>query len=68
MADGLDHPVSPVVGQSRLNQENVMMEQNFGWLDGWLGGGASEGTRVWTVVGLLVVALLVVVIGKRSRK
>lgn len=32
--------------------------------DGWMGGG----TWLWTVVGVLVVILLIVVINKRSRK
>jgi LPXTG-motif cell wall-anchored protein len=33
-----------------------------------MGGGASEGMRLWTVVGLLVVALLIVVISRKFRK
>jgi len=32
--------------------------------DGWMGGGMW----IWTVIGVLVVVLLVVVINKRSKK
>ncbi len=34
------------------------------WMNGWMGGGMW----IWTVIGLLVVALLVVVISRLSKK
>ncbi len=40
-----------------------MMNQTDGWMSGW-GGMGSGGTLVWTVIGVLVVVLLVVVITK----
>ena len=40
-----------------------MMNQT-GWMGGWAGGGMW----VWTVLGILVVVLLVVMIGKLSTK
>jgi hypothetical protein len=36
--------------------------------DGWMGGWAGERMWVWTVAGILVVVLLVVVIIKLSKK
>ncbi len=41
-----------------------MMNNTHGWMDGWTGGGMW----LWTVLGVLVVVLLVVVIGKLSQK
>ena len=41
-----------------------MMNQTDGCMGGWSGGGMW----VWTVVGVLVVVLLVVVISKLSQK
>jgi hypothetical protein len=41
-----------------------MMNQTDGWIGGWAGGGML----IWTVIGVLVVALLVVVISKLSKK
>ena len=41
-----------------------MMNQTAGWMGGWAGGGMW----VWTVIGLLVVVLLVVVITKLYKK
>jgi hypothetical protein len=40
-----------------------MMNQTGGWM-GW----ASGGMWIWTVIGVLVVVLLVVVISKQSKK
>ena len=37
-----------------------MMNQTDGWMNGWAGGGMW----IWTVIGVLVVILLVVVITK----
>jgi anti-sigma-K factor RskA len=36
--------------------------------DGWMGGWGSGGMWLWAVIGVVVVALLVVVISKLSRK
>jgi len=36
-----------------------------GWGKGWMGGG---GMWLWSVIGVLVIVLLVVVINKLSRK
>jgi anti-sigma-K factor RskA len=41
-----------------------MMNQTNGWMGGWAGGGMW----LWVVIGLAVVVLLVVVIGKLSKK
>ena len=49
-----------MVGWSRRNERNFMMNH----MDGWMGGGMW----LWTVIGVLVVVLLVVAINKVSRK
>jgi heme exporter protein D len=36
--------------------------------DVWMGGWAGGGMWVWTVIGIVVVALLVLAIGKFSKK
>jgi hypothetical protein len=41
-----------------------MMNQTNGWMSGWAGGGML----IWTVIGVAVVVLLVVVICKLSKK
>ncbi len=41
-----------------------MMNQPSGHMNGWLGGGMW----LWTVMGLLVVVLLVLVISRSSKK
>ena len=41
-----------------------MMNHTEGWMTGMMGGGMW----VWTVIGVLVVVLLVVVISKISKK
>ena len=41
-----------------------MMNQTNTGMNGWMGGGMW----VWTVVGILVVVLLVVIINKLSKK
>jgi uncharacterized membrane protein len=41
-----------------------MMNHADGWMNGWMGGGMW----VWTVLGVVVVILLVVVISKLSKK
>ncbi len=33
-----------------------------------MGGGASGGMWIWSVVGILVIVLLIIVISKQSRK
>jgi uncharacterized membrane protein len=49
-----------VVGWWQRNERNFMMNHT----DGWMGGGMW----IWTVIGVLVVVLLVVVINKLSKK
>ena len=46
------------------NESDVMMNQTNGWMGGWSGGGMW----IWAVIGVAVVVLLVVVIGKMSKK
>ena len=41
-----------------------MMNHTNGWMNGWSGGGMW----LWTVLGLVIVALLVVMISKLSKK
>jgi hypothetical protein len=41
-----------------------MMNNTHDWMNGWSGGGLW----VWTVIGIVLVALLVVVISKLSKK
>jgi anti-sigma-K factor RskA len=41
-----------------------MMNNANGWMGGWMGGGMW----LWTVIGVAVVVLLAVVIGKMARK
>ena len=36
--------------------------------DGWMSGSMGGGMWIWTVIGVLVVVLLVVVINKLSKK
>jgi uncharacterized membrane protein len=45
-------------------QGHGMHDTDGGWMGGWAGGGMW----LWTVIGVLVVVLLVVVIGKRSKE
>ena len=45
-----------------------MMSHGYGWMggtNGWMGGG---GMWTWTVIGVLVVVLLVILINKVSAK
>jgi uncharacterized membrane protein len=53
-----------VVDWCQRNERNYMMNQTDGWMGGWAGGGMW----LWTVIGVAVVVLLVVVIGKLSKK
>jgi len=56
-AHGLD---CPVVGWPKRNERGLMMNHT----DGWMGGGMW----IWTVIGVLVVVLLVVVTNKLSKR
>jgi uncharacterized membrane protein len=47
----------------RIEKGSIMNHSN-GWMSGWMGGGMW----VWTVLGVVVVVLLVVVIGKLAKK
>jgi len=53
-----------VVDWSRRNERLFMMHQTDGWMGGWAGGGMW----IWTVIGVLVMVLLVVVISKLAKK
>ena len=52
------------VGWSHGNEGGFMMNHANGWMNGWLGGGMW----LWTVIGILMVVLLVVVIRKLLKK
>jgi hypothetical protein len=41
-----------------------MMNHANGWMGGWM----DEGMWIWTMLGVVVVVLLVVVIGKQFKK
>jgi uncharacterized membrane protein len=56
-AHGLD---CQVVGWSQRNERGFMMNHTYGWM----GGGMS----IWTVIGVLVLVLVVVVINNQSKK
>ena len=53
-----------MVGWARHNERKFMMDHTDGWMGGWSGGGMW----LWAVIGVAVVVLLVVVIGKMSKK
>jgi len=57
--------VARMVGWTQLNQRRIFMMNHA---DGWMGGWAGGGMWLWTVIGVLVVVLLVVVINKLSKK
>jgi uncharacterized membrane protein len=52
------------MGWSLRNDRSSMMNHTDGWMNGWMGGGMW----IWTLLGVVVVVLLVVVIGKLSKK
>jgi hypothetical protein len=60
----------PMVDWSQRNKRSFMMNQTdmMNHTDGWMGGWAGGGMWIWTVIGVLVVVLLVVVIAKLSKK
>ena len=53
-----------MVGWSQRNERSYMMNHTKGWMGGWTGGGMW----LWAVIGVAVVVLLVVAIGKLSKK
>ena len=56
----------PVVGWSARNERGLMMMNG---MNGWMGGsGWMGGMWIWTVIGVLLVVLLVVLINKLSTK
>ncbi|MFA6224499.1 MAG: hypothetical protein WC647_19550 [Desulfomonilaceae bacterium] len=60
---------SPVQALSAGPGEGKMMGGNMmNQTDGWMGGWAGGGMWVWTVVGILVIVLLVVVISRLIKK
>jgi uncharacterized membrane protein len=46
------------------NERNFMMNGANGWMSGWAGGGMW----IWAVIGVAVVVLLVVIVGKLPKK
>jgi len=50
--------------EQKQETKSNMMNQTNGWMGGWAGGGMW----IWTVIGVAVVVLLVVVINKLSKK
>ncbi len=52
------------MGESQRSEKNNMMNHTDGWMSGWLGGGMW----IWSVIGVTVVVLLAVVIGRMSKK
>jgi uncharacterized membrane protein len=60
-AHGLD---CPVVSWSQRSQRSFMINHTGGWMSGWMGGGMW----IYTVFGVVVVVLLVVVITKLYNK
>jgi hypothetical protein len=60
-------PDCPVVGRPQRNERGVMVNQTGGWMGGWMGDWASGGMWLWTVIGVLVVVLLIIVIVKLSK-
>jgi uncharacterized membrane protein len=59
------HTWNPAQPDSKTHHERDWMMNNS---YGWMGGGASGGMWIWTVIGVLVVVLLVVLIKKVSTK
>jgi uncharacterized integral membrane protein len=53
-----------MVGPERLNERSFVMKHPDGWMNRWLGGGMWA----WTMVGILLVILLAVLIGRATRK
>lgn len=41
-----------------------MMNHDYGWMSGWMGGGMW----LWTAIGVLAVVLLAVAIGRLANK
>ena len=62
--DANTKPDFPLVGWLKRNERNFVMNPTDGWMNGWTGGGMW----LWAVLGVAVVALLAVVIGKLSKK
>ncbi len=54
-------------GDGKMMEGN-MMNQSGGWMGGWADGWMGGGMWLWTVVGILVIVLLVVVISRLINK
>ena len=52
------------LGILKPEKRNFMMNHTNGWMSGWAGGGMW----LWAVIGVAVVVLLAVAIGKLSKK
>jgi hypothetical protein len=50
--------------QTTKRKQQNMMNHTDGWMGGWTGGGMW----IWAVIGVAVLVLLVVAIGKLSKK
>jgi hypothetical protein len=59
-------PLAQIPGDAlaQHNKQNFMMNYN----NGWMGGGMGEGMWLWSVIGVAVVVLLVLVISRVARK
>ena len=53
-----------MVGYLQRNERSFMMNHGNGWMGGWAGGGMW----LWTVIGVLAAALLVVAVTKLAKK
>jgi hypothetical protein len=53
-----------MAGCSQRNERSFMMTHSGGWMGGWAGGGMW----LWTVIGVLAAALLVVAVTKLAKK
>jgi TRAP-type mannitol/chloroaromatic compound transport system permease small subunit len=66
---GLAAITPPVRGLRLLTwKREFIMNHNYGWMGGWMSGRMGGGVWIWPLSAVLMVALVVVVIMKVSRK
>lgn len=53
-----------MVGRAQCNERGFIMNNMMNYTDGWMGGGMW----LWSVIGVLLIVLLIVVILKQSKK